>query len=256
MRTKRLAVAAALLFAVLATGCGRSFRPINFDVGQPLFDVSLERFERGKWGDAVAGFERLTLELTPRDALMPPSMYYLGLSRHNRGEYLLAAQSFARLAASFPGDTLADDALFQAGNSYAELWNKPQLDPEYGDLALDSYRALLSDYPDSPLAERARAEVASLTEKRARKDYETGVFYLRRRFRDSAILYFQSVVERYPGTDAARLSYLGMLDAYRAINYTEEAAEVCETLRQRYPSDAAVLEACGAAPASVDDSGA
>src|SRR5690606_6827585 len=256
MRTKRFAAAAILGLALLASGCGRSFRPQNFEVGQPLFDVAMERFERGKWGDAAAGFERLTLELSPSHALLPESMYYLGMSRERRGEHLLAAQSFTRLTGSFPSDTLADDGLFQAGMSYAGLWRKPQLDPEYGDLALDAFRTLLSDYPNSSRADTARVEVAELTEARARKDYLTGRFYLRRRYRDSAILYFLSVVERYPTTEAARLSYLGLLDAYRAIGYDEEASEICQTMRQQYASDSETLEACPPAPAVADSTGA
>ena len=256
MRTKRLAAAAVLGLALLASGCGRSFRPYTYDLGRPLFDASVERFERGKYGDAAAGFERLTLELAPRDALMAPSMYYLGLSREKRGEHLLAAQSYTRLTGSFPGDTLADDGLFRAGKAYSELWRKPQLDPEYGDLALDSYRAVLSDYPNSPLADSARMEIATLTEDRARKDYLTGQFYLRRRFRDSAILYFLDVVERYPDTRAARLSYFGLLDAYRAIGYTEEAAEVCRTMQQRYANDAEAQQACAGFAQVADSSGA
>ena len=99
-------------------------------------------------------------------------------------------------------------------------------------------------------------EIATLTEDRARKDYLTGQFYLRRRFRDSAILYFLDVVERYPDTKAARLSYLGLLDAYRAIGYTEEAAEVCRTMQQRYSNDAEAQQACAGFAQVADSSGA
>lgn len=255
---RHAAVGALCLAVLLTSGCGRSFRPQGYNVGLPLYEASLARFERGKWGDAIAGFERLTLELPPRDPLLPLSHYYLGLARQKKREHLLAAQTFSRLTASFPADTLADDALYQAGVSYAALWRKPELDPEYGDAALDAFRTLLSEYPESPLADEARREMAELLEMRARKDYETGRWYLRRRFRDSAILYFRGVVERYPETETARLAYLRMLEAYRAINYAEEAAEVCATLWERYPADGEVRRACGPAPsaATVGDSSA
>src|SRR5690606_32281666 len=174
MRTKRLAAAAVLGLALLASGCGRSFRPYTYDLGRPLFDASVERFERGKYGDAAAGFERLTLELAPRDALMAPSMYYLGLSREKRGEHLLAAQSYTRLTGSFHGVALADVGLVRAREAYFVLRRMPQLGAGYGDLVLDSYRALLSDYPNSQLSHSARMKIATLTADRARKDYLTG----------------------------------------------------------------------------------
>lgn len=247
MRTIRLVAAWALGLLVYA-GCASGFRPQNFGSGEELFAASMERFEKRKWGDAASGFERLTFQLGPQDTLLSVSHYYLGLARQRNGEHLLAAQAFSRMAQSFPRDTLAERALFRAGSSYSRLWRKPELDPEYGDAALETYRLLLSEYPQSPLADSARMAMSVLREKQAMKDFEVGQDYLRRRFRDSAILYFRDVVERYPETDVARRAYLRMLDAYRAIGYDEEAREVCNTLRERNPADADVIEACGSAP--------
>lgn len=249
MRTIRLVAAWAFGLLIFA-GCASGFRPQTYGTGEELFAASMDRFERRKWGDAAAGFERLTFELSPQDSTLRLSHYYLGVARQRNGEHLLAAQALTRMAQSFPGDTLAARALFLAADSYSRLWRKPQLDPEYGDAAMDTYRTLLSDYPQSTLADSARMALSVLREKQALKDFEVGQDYMRRRFRDSAILYFRDVVERYPETDVARRAYLRMLDAYRAIGYDEEAAEVCSTLRERNPTDADVIDACGSVAAA------
>ncbi len=236
---------ATFLCCALLSACA-SFRADRIPAGPPLYEASLAQFERGKWSNAIQGFERLTLELPARDSLLPRAHYYLGMARRRNGEQLLAAQSFTRLVSTFPGDTLSDDALFEAGAAYADLWRKPELDPQYGESALDAFRTLLSEYPSSPRAADAQREIDALQEMRAGKDYETGDFYFRRRLYDSAIIYFLDVVERFPETRAARAASLRMLEAYRRISYAEEAREVCASLRLRYPDDREVQGACPA----------
>ncbi len=237
--------AATFLCCALMSACA-SFRPARIPVGAPLYEASLAQFERGKWGNAIQGFERLTLELPMRDSLLPRSHYYLGRARGRSGDHLLAAQSFTRLVTTFPDDTLADDALFEAGAAYGRLWRKPELDPQYGESALETFRTLLSEYPNSPRAPDAQRAIDELQEMRASKDFETGEYYFRRRLYDSSIIYFLDVAERYPDTEAARRASLRMLEAYRRIDYAEEAREVCLSLRARYPDGREVRSACPA----------
>jgi outer membrane protein assembly factor BamD len=161
---------------------------------------------------------------------------------------LVAANTFARIIESFPEDSLADDALYEQGQAYGKLWRKPTLDQQYGVLAQQTYRTLVSAYPDSPLKDKALGELLRLDEWMATKDLEIGMHYKRRRAPDSAIIYFRDVMTQYPSTDAARRAGLALLDVYRSIKYTEDAAELCGTLRKSWPKDGPVGLACPAAP--------
>lgn len=228
--------------------CGRTFELQNYPTPEGLFQASLAELQRKHWDNAVKGFENLTLTLNPRDTLLSRAQYYLGMAHRGRGEDLLAAQALVRVVESFPNDTLADEALYEAARAYQRMWKKPELDSQYGSSALETYRLLQSSYPDSPLAPAADTAVARLEEWFARKDFENGMHYLRRKAYDPAIIYFKDVVERYPRTDAARRSQLRMLESYRKMNYREEATELCATLRQTYPTDGEVRESCGAPP--------
>lgn len=230
--------------ALAAAACAPGFQLDRFEGNEALFTASLAQFQEENWENAIAGFEQLTLQLPARDTLLPRAHWYLGVAHQQQEEHLLAAQSFVRLVESFPGDTLGDDALFEAARSYQRLWRKPELDPQYGETALGTYQTLLSAYPDSPRRADAEREILNLQEWMARKDYNTGDYYLRRRAYDSAIIYFRDVVEQYPGTPTARQSSLRLLEIYRQLNYQEEIAEVCAGLRTRYPADAQVGSAC------------
>lgn len=241
---RRIALAALVAGAA---ACGPSFKVRNYPTPDALYAASLVEYQKRKWDNAVEGFEKVTLELGARDPLLPTAYLFLARAYDRRGEHLVAANTFARITESFPDDSLADEALFEQGRSYGKLWRKPTLDPQYGVLAQTTYRTLLSAYPDTPLRDTALAELNRLDEWMARKDYEIGMHYKRRRAPDSAILYFRDVLAQYPTTDTARRAGLALLEVYRTIRYVEDAAELCTTLEKGWPKDAAVAAACVAA---------
>jgi outer membrane protein assembly factor BamD len=234
---------------VAAAGCRRGFEVRDFANPEALFRGAMQEFERGKLANAIAGFERLSLDLSTRDALLIPTYYYLGLAHERQKEFLLAAQAYARLTDAFPSDTLAAYAMLGEGRAYHRLWPRADLDAEYGLKAVGTLRVLLTSYPEAPVIPEATARIAEIEDQLARKDYQNGLHYLKtRKSYDSAIIYFKDVVETYPSTPTARLAWLGMLEAYRRRKWTEEANETCDELRRRYPSDAEVREACGVGP--------
>ena len=211
---------------------------------EELYARSLKAFTKHNWDDAVAGFEKLTLELPAHDTLLSRAHYYLGEAHEHRAEYLLAAQSYSRLAESFPDDSMADRALYAAGRSYQKMWHRPDLDASNGESALTSYQQLLSLYPGSTMAGDAQKQISRLDEWFARKDYANGVHYYRRHAYDSAIIYLKDVVKNYPNTATARLAQLKLVDAYRAIKYRDDANDVCAQLRTSYPGDREIAQRC------------
>jgi outer membrane protein assembly factor BamD len=246
-----------MVAAFLLAACAPGFQVKKYHTNPDLFDASLQEYNRKKWDNAITGFERLTLDLTPRDSLLSRAHWYLAKAHEERGEHLLAATGFLRLAELFPDDSLADDALLAAGDSYSRLWRSPGLDPQYGTLAQMQYRLLGSIYPDSPLRAKAQAAALAIDEMLATKEYDTGQHYVRRRAFDSAIISYKFVVKEYPNTQHVRDALMRMVEVYRRpeLKYVEEAKETCATLRSAYPSDGDVTKLCPA-PVETADSAA
>ncbi|HEY6089412.1 MAG TPA: outer membrane protein assembly factor BamD, partial [Gemmatimonadaceae bacterium] len=151
---------------------------------------------------------------------------------------------------AFPQDTLVDDALFLSGEAYMREWRHPELDATYGKSAISAYESLLASYPDSRYAKAAQDKLAKLDEWMAEKDYNTGYLYLKRKAYDSAILYFKDVIRLHPHARITKQAYLHLLEAYRAIKYTEDARDLCDAMRKAYPNDREVTRACGPAPST------
>ena len=245
---------AALGLLALVVACGQQFQPRKFPTTMALFQASIREYQRHHWDNALAGFDLLASQLPARDTLLADVYWYQGQAHEKKDEHLLAAQAYSRILDAFPDDSLADDAVLETGKEYEKLWRKPMLDAQYGQTALATYRQLLSLYPDSKLVPEAGKRIAHLNAMFAQKDYDTGDYYMRRKAYDSAVIYFRDVTRLYPGTPAARESYLRMVEAFRAINYKEDVAETCTEARKFYPTDPDITRACASVPNVVADS--
>jgi outer membrane protein assembly factor BamD len=235
----------AIAAAAALSACRGGFRLSRFPANESLYAAALREYQRKHWGNAIAAFDKLTNDLPARDTLLPRSYWYLASAHSHQREHLLAAQSFTRLFESFIDDTLADDAALEAARSYRRLWRKPTLDATYGETALATYNTMLGLYGEtSEHAAAARREIAELEQWFATKNFATGLFYLRNKAYDSAIIYFKYVVERWPHVPRAREALLRLAEAYRAIRYREDYAETCAKLREAYPGDGDIGRTC------------
>ena len=237
---------------VIAAGCLLTIGCNGFKVGdypdeRDLYRESLRRLEAGDGRSAIAGFERLTLELPARDTLLPRSHFYLGRAHEQEKEWLLAAQAYSRLSSLFPDDTLADDGLLRAGRAYATIWDDPELDPTYGHSAIAMFRSLIETYPSSTLAAEAERGIAAVEAQLAEKDFRNGEHY-RKRSPHSAIFYYKAVIADYPNAPRVPDAYAKMATVYKSIGYVEDLKETCEAARERFAAHPAVRQACESAP--------
>lgn len=209
------------------------------------FTSAMHDFRHGKFSRAQSGFQRVQFELSARDTLVPRARFYLAETYAGQGEMMTAAREFRRVADDYPSDSLAPYALLRVGDQYGRLWRRPELDPANGETALASYQELLGRYPDSPAARLAEVRVRELQNSFARKDYENGLWYMKRGAYDSAILYFTGMIAKYPSATLVPDAFIRLVQAYRAIGYQEELEEKCAHLRQYFGSRADVRRECG-----------
>jgi outer membrane protein assembly factor BamD len=241
----------AVLLLAITAGCRTGFQLRNYPTNEALFQASLREFNRGKWDNAAAGFEKLTLELAPRDTLAARSFWYLGLARRKQRDYLRAAQAFQRIFESYPDDSLAERSLYQEGRSYQSMWTRSDRDASYGDAALSTYASFGTYYPNSAYKDSVAVQVKALEAMFAEKNYNTGMYYFRDKAWDSGVLYFREVLANWPDAPRARDAALRLIDTYTVLSYKQEISDVCEAIRPRYPDDPQVAKACPPAPATA-----
>jgi outer membrane protein assembly factor BamD len=239
--TIRGVLLAALAVAVLGACSSRG--PMLHELGpQELYERAQRDFDAGRWEDAMMAAERL-VTIHPGHPQTEQARYIIAQANFNRRQYATAAAEFTRLATDFPNGRYAEEARFKACKSYYELSPPVQLDQEYTKAAVDHCEALLRIFPAGEHAAEVREMVAELRDKLAEKVFIGGEFYYRRRAYDSAILYFEEVVEDHAGSSVAPNALLRLVQSYKAIGYNEEAVEAKEQLLRRYPDSEAARTA-------------
>jgi len=147
-------------------------------------------------------------------------------------------REFRRVADETGSERFAPDALLRAGDAYASLWRRPELDPSYGQTALSTYREVLERYPGTTAASRAQVRIGELTEKFALKEYQSAEFYLRFKAYDSAILTLRDLIANYPRTAIVPQALIRLVEAFKAVGYQEDLRDTCQYIDRFFPDTA------------------
>jgi len=232
--------------ATLMTACGHARRQQVATTPETELERALALIRHGDFRRAQVVLMRLNFEFAPGQPEAAAARYYLAECAFQTGDRVQAAHDFRKVADEFPASEYAPLALLRAGDSNLRLWRRAELDPTYGETALSIYQELAGRYPESDAAARARPHVRRLQNQFAEKSYKNGMFYLRRKAYDSAIIYFKDVIASYPEATLAPDALLRLVDSYRAIGYKDEVQETCAHLRRFYPQATGIVKSCPA----------
>jgi outer membrane protein assembly factor BamD len=231
----------ALLFLTVGLGaCASSPWYTGLDA-EGLYAEAAARVAREDWADAVEAFERFLI-LHPSDARAADARMLLARSFRERGEHLSASAEYQRFLERHPTDPRAADAALGMCRSYQSLSPNPQRDQEYTRQAVTFCQRVALDFPGTPQSDQAEDIREEMLAKLARSEFQIGRFYASLNALDSAILYYEGVAERYPGTESAPSALLELYRIYQRLEWGPEAEAVKERLLTLYPSSSAAAE--------------
>jgi outer membrane assembly lipoprotein YfiO len=241
----------ALILGVAAAACGRQRAPappppVSAQAAaiDSVWNLAQREFDRGRWSRAQRHFDHLAPVLTPGDPRYLRLHFYQGEILFVLGNQLQAVREFRRVADEQPDGPLAPDALVRAGDAYADLWRRAELDPTYGETARAVYEEVGSRYAGTPAAGRAALRLAVLGEKFAEKEYRNALFYFRFKAYDSAILLLRSVIATYPRSAVVPAALERLVRAYQILEYKEDVKETCAYITQYHPDPAGPARLC------------
>jgi TolA-binding protein len=120
--------------------------------GASGYESAMSKFNARDYEGAIAGFEAL-LNAGIEEGLADNCRYWIGESHYGLRQYSEALKNF-QMVSEFKRSGKKADAVFMAGNCQSALGNKAA--------ARESYEKVVSDFPTSPLVEKARAKLARM----------------------------------------------------------------------------------------------
>jgi tol-pal system protein YbgF len=123
------------------------------------YETALGLFREARYKDAQTAFEGFIAK-HPQSALQPSAHYWLGSSLYQQKGFLGAAASFGKVAANWPNDSKAPDALLQQANALVAAKDVNG--------AIKALETLVEKFPTSPAVETARSRLKTLAPKKKR----------------------------------------------------------------------------------------
>jgi outer membrane protein assembly factor BamD len=236
--TSRTTLLVTLALSLAACGGGDPYQGLDADA---LYRMAENELAEGDAENAVAVLQRLHTSFSdwPR---IPEAGLLLARAHFEDGDLLTARSEYRRFLDRFASHVGAPEAAFGECRSLAELAPVPQRDQGYTEEAITVCSNVVVDYANTPQADQADALRTELRRTMAEKEYRNGDHYFRRRQYDSAIIYYQFVVDLYPETEFAPRALLGLYRSNRAIGYNDLAENARTQLLGEYPESPEAVE--------------
>lgn len=169
------------------TGHKDNFLGIN--LGSPL-ERALEIFQK-------------VIDNAPYGQYAAISQYKIGIILGKLGRYGEARQAFIKLEKNYPDSEFAKEAKYQIGLLGYKVSPKSHYTQEETDTAIKEMEEYLNFSPKSSLTEDAQKILRDLRNKKAESLFKIAQFYERQKKFESALVYYEDIVNQYSDTEWA-----------------------------------------------------
>lgn len=230
----RFAVFFLMGLALVVAGCGSSEKATTPMSAEDRFAHAKALYDDKDYLEAINEFTVITLQYQG-SAHAADAQFYLGECRFQRAEYLLASFEYGVVKRNYPASPRVAEAQYKLALSYYMLSPKSSLDPQYTKKAIDEFQQFVEYYPSNPLVADADAKIKELTNRLAKKQYETARLYATMEYYKAALVYYDDVIDRYHDTEYAPLAYLDKADLLLSRKRYREARETLDAFTARFP---------------------
>jgi outer membrane protein assembly factor BamD len=181
----------------------------QYQIGDALYQRGQERMEQ-RWAfyrkrplkRAIEVYS-MVVDNQPFTPQAAEAQYKIGLSHYARKEWVEAAFEYRRVVEDYPASEWVDDASYGLAMTYYKQSLPPEYDQSPSQLAADAVETFVERYPGDARVPELQQVRGEMQEKMATHRLKIARFYERRRDFRAAKIYYQVVVDQFPGTVAA-----------------------------------------------------
>ena len=242
-----LAGKVALIAALLLAGCGMLPEQIDETAGwdaHQLYAEAKSSLNEGGYDRAIQLFEKLEARY-PYGRFAQQAQLETAYAYYKSGEQALAIAAADRFIKLHPNHPHVDYAYYLKGlvnfnedlGLLAGLANQDlsERDPKGAREAFDSFRELVTRFPDSRYAEDSRQRMQYLVNSLAQHEVHVARYYYRRGAYVAAINRAQTAVKNFPQAPANEEALFLLVKSYDALGMTDLRDDSERVMRLNYP---------------------
>lgn len=144
------------------------------------------------------------VENAPYGKLADQAQFSLGQALKQSERYDEAIEAFQKILDDYPNSEYLDKAQYELAYCAYRASLKPEYDVEPTAKAIKAFEDFTETNKSEDLAKEADKTIQRLKDKAAEKSFQTAEFYEKQKHYESAIVYYQDVVDRYPDSTFSR----------------------------------------------------
>ncbi len=231
---QRLTKYLKLFLLVSATGfllqfCASSTNALEAGNIEKTFQRGMEYFEKENYIKAEETFTFIIYN-DPGGAYADDAQFYLAETYFARDEYLVAISEYDRLIRRMKNSPLVERAFWRKTEAYCKLSPDFRLDRDMTDKALKYLYDFIDIYPQSEYVPSADSLILEMKSKLAKKLLESAKLYDTLREYESAVYYYDSIIDEYYDTKQFTAARLGKAGDMVALERWSEARELLNSI--------------------------
>ncbi len=187
----------AIFFLGIMPGCWSRSKKQSEPTPEYLYNNGITLLQKKKYDQAAESFTRFKEEF-PLHEMAPMADLRLGDANYlnkKYGEAIVIYEEFKKLHPLHPEIPYT---VFQLGNCHFKQLSSMDRDQTETERAIEQYRYLIENYPQSPYAEHARRMMRTCQKQLADRELYVAEFYVRTKKYGAALGRLEGVRQKYP----------------------------------------------------------
>lgn len=190
-----------MLAGAVATATGCFLRPAPTPIPPPdeLYSQGEQDLERNRYADARNSFRQI-VERHPNTSWAPRARFLIGEAYYREAEFAKAIKEFEAFLAFWPRHEIADLVQYRLAMAYYDQMKPVEQDQGLTVKALDQFKRLVREYPESRYATDALAKIDICRGRLAQKEVWVAAYYFNQGNPRAARQRLEFVLKEYPRT--------------------------------------------------------
>jgi outer membrane protein assembly factor BamD len=209
----RYAIGWVLVLLLLISGCSWFQSEVQTEPADTLIQRGIDAYNEQDYKEALKNFEKLrdwypfSKYVVLAELRIADSHYYL----ESYEEAIFAYEQFIEL---HPSNEAVPYVIYQIGRCYFDRMDTIDRDQTVVRKALEQFRRLQKQYPDTTYAEKATDHINACLKSLVRNEFYIGMFYYNSKHYRAALHRFKTVVTEYPdvGVHRQAMKYIALCE--------------------------------------------
>jgi outer membrane protein assembly factor BamD len=200
-----------------------------------LYQLGESELDQQRYEEARAQFRKI-VERHPNSTLAPRARFLMGEAFYRAGEFDKAIKEFETFLSFYPRHQVADLVQYRLAMSYYDQIKPIEQDQMHAGRALEQFRRLVKDYPESRYATDALAKIDICRGRLAQKELWVATYYYYTQGNPSAARQrLELVLREYPRTLVIPEALFLLAEVNLREGRQAEAVELLQRLSVEFP---------------------